>query len=624
MCGIAGVFGHGDPETIDRMLDTIAHRGPDDAYRFGDPDFTLGVRRLSIVDVKHGRQPLSNERSTIWACQNGELYNFPELRPELEKRGHRFLTRADTELLPHLYEEHGPDLVTRIHGMFAIAVWDDTEKRGLLARDRAGKKPLYYWQRGDSLYFASELKALLEVPGFSRRLNLEAVHHYLSYKHVPHPMAIFQGVSVLPPAHRLTFRAGQAPVVSRYWTLDFTENPDTAAMSDDEIAERLLRLLRQGVRRRLMSDVPIGFFLSGGIDSSLSTALAAEEAGGRIKTFTLTYSHESSTPGKEADRMWARWVAERYGTEHHEDTVEFGHFPDAIKAILRSFDEPFAGTMSTFFLSALIARHVKVALAGDGADELFGSYRSHRLAQPMALLANAKRTGDLSSLTPFEMQLAYLESLDEPEDWAWRAKLLVLSEDEKTALYEPDAARSLGGVSTREHLRSAFSRLTAQDPLNRILEAEFLGVFPDQVLAFVDRLSMAHSLEVRSAFLDTDVMEFVAGISGWRKIRQGETKRLLKRVASRFFPPEMVHRPKEGFVMPVTEWILTNLEDYVRDTLSPSRLSRHGLFRAGRVQVEVDRLYRAGGNYADVNKILVLLIFQQWHDLYMSGTAQPG
>lgn len=576
------------------MLDSIVHRGPDDRYQVGGADFTLGVQRLSIVDVEHGRQPLSNERGTVWACQNGEIYNFPEIRPDLEKRGHRFLTHADTELLPHVYEEYGPDLVTHIDGMFAVAVWDDIEKHGLLARDRMGKKPLYYWQHDDALYFASELKALLKAPGFERRLNLEAVHHYLSYKHVTHPMAIFEGVSMLPPAHRLTFRPGHAPVISRYWRLDFTEDPATAALSDDDIAERLVDLLRQSVRRRLMSDVPIGFFLSGGIDSSLLTALAAEEAGSRIKTFTLTYSHDSTTPGKDADQRWARWVAERYGTEHHEEVVEFGHFPDTVRDILRSFDEPFAGTVSTFFLSRLIAKHVKVALSGDGADELFGSYRAHRMAQPK-----------------------YLEGLDGKEDWAWRCKLLALSDEEKTNLYAPDVARALSGTSTGEHLRRVFSRLTAQDPLNRILEAEFLGIFPDQVLTFVDRLSMAHSLEVRAPFLDTRVVEFVAGINGWRKIRDGETKRLLKRVAEQFLPHEMVHRPKEGFIMPVTDWILSDLEDYVRGTLSPSRLSRHGLFRPDMVHTLVDRLYRDGADHVHVNRVLVLLMFQEWHDLYM-------
>jgi asparagine synthase (glutamine-hydrolysing) len=598
MCGIVGVFGRSDPQTVGAMLASLVHRGPDDGFQVGGVDFTMGVRRLSIVDVAHGRQPLSNERGTVWACQNGELYNFPTVRPELEARGHQFVTRTDTELIPHLYEEYGSKFAVHLDGMFAVAVWDDTEKRGVLVRDRMGKKPLYYWQHDGALYFASELKALLRIPGFERRINLTAVHHYLSYKNVPNPSAIFEGVSMLPPAHQLLFRPGHSPVVSRYWAPDFSENPESSAMTDDEIAERLTDLLRQSVRRRLMSDVPIGFFLSGGIDSSLLTALAAEQSSTAVTTFTLTYGADSTTSGKDADRTWARWVAERYATDHHEEIVEFGHFPDTIQDILRAFDEPFAGTVSTFFLSRLIARHVKVALSGDGADELFGSYRSHRLAQPEYLAAVAVGRDPL-------------------EDWAWRADLLVLSEEEKADLYAKDVMLALRGISTTEHLRQTFSTLTAQDPLNRILEAEFGTLLPDQVLTFVDRLSMAHSVEIRAPFLDTRVVEFVSGISGWRKLQPGHTKRLLKNVAAQYFPDEMVHRPKEGFVMPLTDWILAGLEDYVRDTLSAPRLARHGLFRPERVHALVDRLYRDGGDHIEVNKVLVLLLFQEWHDLYM-------
>ena len=385
MCGIAGIFGRGDRRVVDAMLATVVHRGPDDGHSVAGEDFALGVRRLAIVDVEGGRQPLANEDRSVWACQNGEIYNFPDVRRVLEQHGHRFQTRSDTEVLPHLYEAHGTNLPRRIDGMFAVAVWDAVNKVGMLARDRMGKKPLYYMERDGALYFGSEIKELLAVPGFRRVLNLEAVHHYLSYKHVPSPLSVFEGIHVLPPAHILVYRPGEPLTISRYWRADFTPRPELARLSDDEIAEHLLHLLRQGIRRRLMSDVPIGYFLSGGIDSSLSTAIAAEEAPGRIRTFTLTYDNGSTTPGKEEDRRWARWVAEKYGTDHLEERVEFGHFPDAIKDILRAFDEPFAGTVSTYFLARLIARHVKVAISGDGADELFGSYRSHRLAQPLAM-----------------------------------------------------------------------------------------------------------------------------------------------------------------------------------------------------------------------------------------------
>ena len=595
MCGIAGIFGKADPPTVHRMLETLRHRGPDDGHVVSGEGYTIGARRLSIVDVEGGRQPLTNEDATVVATQNGEIYNFPELRPALLKAGHRLQTHTDTEVLPHLWEDFGERLPEHIQGMFAIAVWDTRQRVGLLARDRMGKKPLYYWEHDGALYFASELKALLVVPGFTRRLNHEALHHYLSYKHVPHPLTIFEGVRMLPPAHRLLFRPDAPPAISRYWSLSFA--PSNGHVPDErEAVDELLARLRTAVRRRLMSDVPIGFFLSGGLDSSLTTALATEVAPGRIKTFTLTYDDAATTAGKEQDRRWAGWIAEHYGTDHHEESISVSNYPEQLRAILRAFDEPFAGVVSTYFLAQRMARHVKVAIAGDGADELFGSYLSHRIA------AGAQTLPGASGLA----------------DWEWRARLLVLSEEEKCSLYSPDMRDAHGDATTTAHLRHSFEGLTARDPLNRMLEAEFHGIFPDQVLAFVDRLSMAHSLEVRSAFLDTDVVEYVASLPGALKIFDGETKHVLKQAALRYFPEEMVRRPKEGFLMPVTNWVMNDLQPWVREMLSPERLRLHGLFNVERVDKLVDVIYRPGCDYTDVNKVLALVIFQEWYELYLT------
>ncbi|MGE3401290.1 MAG: asparagine synthase (glutamine-hydrolyzing) [Vicinamibacterales bacterium] len=593
MCGIAGVFGHSDRDTVAAMLAALRHRGPDDEFIVAGDRFTLGARRLSILDVAGGRQPLTSEDGRVVAAQNGELYNFPELRPALLAAGHALHTRTDTELLPHLWEEHGEDLPRHLDGMFALAIWDDRRQVGFLARDRMGKKPLYYWSHRGALYFASELKAILAVPGFERRLNDEALHHYLAYKHVPHPMSIFKGVQALAPAHRLLFTPGRDPDVSRYWSLSFA--PRDAAVPDErEAAEELLVRLRSAVRRRLLSDVPVGFFLSGGLDSSLTTVLAAEAAASRVQTFTLTYAGQASTAGKEEDRRWARYVAQRWGTEHYEETIEVTSYPDSLRHVLRAFDEPFAGVVSTYFLAQRMAQHVKVAVAGDGADELFGSYLSHRLA------AGAQATPDVSG----------------QPDWEWRAKLLVFSEAERMALYAPAFRAEMSRYSTAEHLRQAFCGLTAADPLNRMLEAEWRGIFPDQVLTFVDRLSMAHSLEVRSAFLDTAVVEFVASLPGSLKIAGGVTKYLLKRAAERYFPAAMIHRPKEGFLMPVTQWVQGPLEAWVRETLAPRRLAMHGLFDPAGVQALVTRIYEPDADYRDVNKVLALLAFQEWYELY--------
>ena len=593
MCGICGVLGRTDRDVVARMLATIRHRGPDDSFIVSGEGFTMAAARLSIIDVAGGRQPLHNEDGTVTASQNGEIYNFAVLREELLQRGHRLLTRTDTEVLPHLWEDEGCRLPERIDGMFAVAVWDAKRRVGLLARDRVGKKPLYYWEHEGAVYYASELKALLEIPGFDRRLNLHALHHYLSYKHVPHPLTIFEDVKILPPAHRLLFEAGAAPRVERYWQLSFAPR-DEPLGDEEEIVDELIARLKTAVARRLVSDVPVGFFLSGGIDSSLVTALAAETAATRIKTFTLTYEDSSTTHGKEQDRRWARWTAERFATDHREETITCSDYPSAIRKILKAFDEPFAGVVSTYFLAEAMARHVKVAVSGDGADELFGSYLSHRIAFQKAAEGA------------------------EP-DWEWRAKLLVLSEEEKRQLYAPAVRDALADTSTAMHLHRAFEHLTAQDPLNRILEAEFGGIFPDQVLTFVDRLSMAHALEVRSPFLDTDVVEFVASLPGRLKICNGETKHLLKKAALRYFPEEMIRRPKEGFLMPITSWVLGHLQPWVRETLSPERLRVHGLFDPAYVGRLIDGLREPGADYVAVNRVLVLAIFQEWYELYLAS-----
>jgi asparagine synthase (glutamine-hydrolysing) len=469
----------------------------------------------------------------------------------------------------------------------------------------------------DALYFASEIKALLAIPGFGRRINLAALHHFLSYKHVPHPLSIFDGIMGLPPAHALVFRPGRDPEIRRYWDVDFSAAGEATALPEAELVERLLSLLRRGVRRRLMADVPIGFFLSGGIDSGLCAALAADLSRARIKTFTLTYTDGATTPGKEQDRIWARWVADKYGTEHHEETVGRPDFPASLGRILTCFDEPFSGVASTYFLSQLIARHVKVAISGDGADELFGSYLSHRLAGPLYNYPEYLRTGDTGLIRPFEVDPAILARLAGMETAAWRHRLCVFTDEEKQQMYAPAVAEAMRAWGTQEHLRRLFAGLTATDPLNRILEAEFRTFLPDQVLTFVDRLSMAHSLEVRAPFLDTEVVTFVAGLDGAWKIRHGETKYLLKRAAARYFPEAMVDRPKEGFVMPVADWLHRDYESYVRDTLSRERLRAHGLFDGARVRAVVDGFYRGGGGYREANKVLSLLVFQEWYELYM-------
>jgi len=454
MCGICGVFGGEDVETCKKMLSVLKHRGPDDEYLVSGNDFTVGARRLSIIDVEGGRQPISNESKKIWVAQNGEIYNFPELRDLLLKRGHSLLTRSDTEVLVHLYEDHGDNFLQYITGMYAIAIWDAKNKKGVLARDRVGKKPLYYIFHNGFLYFSSEIKSLLLIPGFKREINPEALHHYLSYKHIPCPLSIFKGICQIPPAHLLIFTPGKEPTIVRYWRLDFS--PLEGQLREEEIIEELVNILGAAVKRRLISDVPIGFFLSGGIDSGLSTALAANFSSKKIETFTLTYTEEASIPGKRQGMECARRVSQIYDTVHHEEIIEVENFPDEFPQIISHFDEPFAGVTSPYFLSRLISKHVKVALSGDGADELFGSYLSHRLSFPIYNYLMFKETGEPIYNNFGEFQKDYMEKIAEKEDWRWRYKLTVFTDEEKTRLYSHSIADATRHYSTSSHIQKYF------------------------------------------------------------------------------------------------------------------------------------------------------------------------
>lgn len=605
-------------ETVQRMLSVISHRGPDDEFSASGKGFCLGVKRLSIIDLDHGRQPISNEDGTVCVAQNGEIYNFAELRCKLGAT-HQFKTRSDTEVLLHLYEEFGDDFVNHIDGMFAISIWDARKKVGVLVRDRIGKKPLYYCVRSRRLYFASEIKSLLQMRGLKKRINLKALHHYLSLKHVPCPLSIFAGIYQVPPASMLVFHPGSRPKLKRYWKLDFSSQQK---LSENEIVDCMAARLELAVRKRLVSDVPVGFFLSGGVDSGILVAIAARSSRSPVKTFTLTYTKEDLTEGKRLDRENARRIAKTYGTEHHEEFIELSDFSQELPRIIRHFDEPFSGVTSTFFLSRLISKHVKVAVSGDGADEEFGSYLSHRLASVVHnLLDRGETPSDYRNLGPIK-NLEDLKGFAEKEEWKWRYRLLVFSDEEKQQLYSARLKKLTRGYSTLRLMQKYFSNLTAKDTLNRMLEAEFRSFLPDQVLTYVDRLSMAHSLEIRAPYLDREFMELAAQIPGELKIRDGETKLILKKLALRYLPKDVVYRQKEGFVIP-TDILMKKLESYVRAVLSRKNLRQHNFFNIDYVDRLLDLFYHGTATEEMKQtlsyKILNLLSFQVWYDLYMAS-----
>lgn len=601
MCGICGFTGGPDRSLLDEMTGCLVHRGPDEGGCWEAPEISFGIRRLAIIDVASGQQPVANEDRSIVAVFNGEIYNHPELRAELEQKGHRFRSdHSDTEVIVHLYQEYGVDYLQYLDGMFAIALWDTRRQELHLARDRTGIKPLYFaWAHG-RLLFASEPKALLRYPGVKRTPDFHALHHYFTFKNVPAPLSAFAGIEQLRPGERAVVRDGQLSR-TRWWRIQFAEQ---ARLDEQTAAERIAGLLEDSVRMHMRSDVPFGAYLSGGLDSSSVVALMSKLGERRVKTFSLTYADQLEH--KAADRHFARLVSETFGTEHYECELSLPAVVDSMDAVLGAFDEPFAGVTSTFFLTGLIAQHVKVALSGDGADELFGSYLAHRLAQPLACRA-ATGAGESDQLS------ALLARGDEA---ARRMAQYLWDESGKAELYT-DAMRELTmGADSEQVVRDLYAQSGTDDPLNRALFVDFETLLPDQVLAFVDRLSMAHSVEVRPPYLDWRLVEFTASLPGSMKIKQTRVKHILKEALRGLVPDDVVDRPKEGFVLPINHWLTGGLREYALDTLSPARLSRHGLLRSDTVQRILTEHYDGRAQHGP--RIWALLTFQRWWEQYVA------
>jgi asparagine synthase (glutamine-hydrolysing) len=606
MCGIAGFTGPHNRAVLELMTECLRHRGPDAVGYWEGAGVSLGMRRLAIIDVATGQQPVFNEDGTVAVVFNGEIYNYVELRDALQRAGHRFSTdHSDTEVLVHLYEDRGLDFLHDLNGMFAIALWDMRRRWLVLARDRLGIKPLYFARIPGGVAFGSEPKALLQHPAVSRAPDFTAIHHYLSLKNVPAPLSAFRDIGQL--------RSGELAVCSggeierrRWWRVEFDQCAD---MDERDAADQIRALLEDSVRLQMRSDVPFGAYLSGGVDSSSVVALLARLGASKIKTFTLVY--DDNFPNKEEDQHFARVVAQRYETEHHEHRVTFTDLPEKIDHVVRSFDEPFSGVISTYFITESISRHVKVALSGDGADEMFGSYLAHRLAVPLAAGRN-----DPAALVPFEHDVPRLAALvARGDEAARRAGLFLLDDAQKNELYSPRMRGAVDGIATEGLIRSALQGCRSNDPLNRALFLDLETLLPDQVLAFVDRLSMAHSVEVRPPLLDHRLVQFVADLPGSVKIKARRVKHILKEAVRDLLPAELLARPKEGFIMPVNEWLIGSLKDFVQATLTPERLARHGLLRASVVREMLETHYSGTANRG--NQIWNLLMLQLWWERYV-------
>jgi len=619
MCGIFGFTGGSFPAVIKEMADRIVHRGPDDDGFFEGEGVSLGMRRLSIVDVSTGKQPVHNEDSSVWCVFNGEIYNFPELRTELESQGHKFYTHhSDTELIVHLYEQYGASFPHKINGMFGIALWDVKRRELLLIRDRMGVKPLFYARVGEDIVFGSEIKSVLAHPSVRKSPCFEALYHYFSLKNIPAPLTAFDGILSLRPGEALRFKDGAASL-STWWTLEFRERHDADEASS---AARILEILEDATKVRMRCDVPFGAYLSGGVDSSAVVALMARASGKPVKTFSLGY--EGELKNKAADIHFARNVSKMFGTEHFEYIMKPKELTDDIGEVIGSFDQPFSGTISTFFLSKLIKRHVKVALSGDGADELFGSYLSHRIANPIWHFAQLRAKFNSGMVSEDDRRLlapcdpSYLARLldraGSSGEEAWRYALYLQNDAEKAAFLSPSFLDNAKGVSTRSLVSEYFSGLSATGRLNRILEMEWRTQLPDNVLAFVDFLSMAHSIEVRSPFLDYRLVEFAATLPDGLKIRNGVVKSVLKTAVKPILPPGVTERPKEGFVLPVFDWMAESLKGYIEEVLDEKRVSSHGFFNSSKLGELVRR--HLSGDKSQVGIIWNAMMFQVWWERY--------
>ncbi len=619
MCGICGFTGKNNSPILKKMTNSIIHRGPDEDGFYSNDRVNLGIRRLSIIDVKTGHQPIHNEDKAVWLVFNGEIYNFIELRQELEKKGHKFYTdHSDSEVLIHLYEEYGDDFVHRLNGMFAISLWDNRVEKLLLIRDRMGVKPLFYSQINGEIIFASEIKAILANPSYRKNPNYDALAHYFTFKHIPSPLTSFKDIFSVLPGEMVIYRKGNIEK-KRYWKNIFNENYN---LDEKTITRSLFSLLEDSVRLRMRSDVPFGAYLSGGVDSSAIVALMTKFSDKPIKTFSLGY--EDELKNKEADLYYARKIAGLYKTEHHEYIMSHKELIQDIEDVIAAFDQPFSGTIATYFLSKLIKKHVKVALSGDGADELFGSYLSHRVSQPMyyftklydKIKQNTLKEEDKKLFAPCDVK--FLEDLYKKsggDEVKWRYSLYLFSDDEKNNLFTDDFKKELKGDSSFIYLKKFFDKATAKDPLNRILEMEWNSQFPDEVLSFMDSLSMAHSVEIRSPFLDYRLVEFAATIPGNLKISNGNVKDILKRSLRDILPKEIVERPKEGFVLPIFDWMTEKLKSYSMDVLSDKRLSKHGLLDKECVKDILERYY--SGDKNNVAKVWNLMMFQIWWEKYI-------
>jgi len=635
MCGIYGVMNFKEREAplaplLACMGSVIEHRGPDDSGTYVGRGIGLGMRRLSIIDVAGGHQPISNEDETVWLVLNGEIYNFEELRVVLGKKGHRFRTHSDTEVIVHLYEEEGPAFLKRLRGMFGLALWDVKRELLILARDRIGEKPLYVRREPHRLLFASELKSILQVEDVPRRLNQEALQEYLALGYVPAPLTMLQGIEKILPGHCLVIEKDRIQE-HEYWDVPYgpVENH-----SEHEWIERIRDKLLETVKMQLVSDVPLGAFLSGGIDSSTIVAAMARLTGQPVKTYSIGYGGDQSYYN---ELPYAKIVAQAFGTDHHEIIVQ-PEVSELLPKMMWHLDEPIADSacLTTYLVSRLARESVTVILSGVGGDELFGGYRRYlgdSLHRWYRLLPGAIRHSWLPALLRQVPQdrgsawkdyaryaAAFAKTAQQDPAMRYMSYVTLFSPHAQADLLAEGARRSLNGnEAAAAALRRYFARRTEDDSLNRIIYTDLKTSLPDDLLALTDRMSMAASVECRAPLVDYELVELASRMPSSLKVRGLTLKYLLKKAVAPWLPREVIERKKRGFGAPVGGWLRQDLKPLIHELLSETQVQRRGLFHWPAIQQLLTAHQEQRSDHTD--HIFALIALETWCRIYLDGTS---